>query len=191
MVFVMLYPKINNVEKNHFTIRLLLGISIAISFILITINLLTTHNVRWAMLSICGIVYVWIITLYSIYHNINIASHVILQTIAIAILIILIDTIIGFRGWSFTVAMPIIIITANVTMFILTLVSRKKYYKYAIYQIILFILSMIPMILIFCNAIDKIGLSLISTICSLANAVIVIFLCGNDIEEELKRRFHI
>ena len=103
-----------------------------VALILLLINKLTTPKIPWAALANAGILYSWITVIYSIRKNVNIAGHVLMQTIAISLLTAYIDYELGFRGWSINVAIPIMIIIANVTMLILTIVSYKRYIKYGI-----------------------------------------------------------
>lgn len=81
--------------------------------------------------------------------------------------------------------------TANTTIFILTIVSRKKYLKYVIYELIIFLFSMLPLLLVLFKMIDKILFVCISTGIAILNLLFVICLCGKDVKEEVKRRFHL
>lgn len=187
----MLYPKLFNIKKNHFVIKLLMGISILIAIICFLINLLVENRFYWSIISIFGIVYIWVTTMYSIKKNVNIASHVAVQMICTSILVVIIDLVIGFSGWSINFAIPIITMTANTTIFILTIVSRKKYLKYVIYELIIFLFSMLPLLLVLFKMIDKILFVCISTGIAILNLLFVICLCGKDVKEEVKRRFHL
>lgn len=97
----MLYPKISNIKKSNIAVKSLAILSIVISLILIFIQVLVKSKFNWAFLSIAGIIYIWITVLYSIKRNVNIAYHVMIQMIFISCLMVAIDYIIGYRGWSF------------------------------------------------------------------------------------------
>lgn len=140
----MLYPRISNVKRQNIAISILLVISLLIMIVCILINQLIKTQVYWAGIVTISIVYIWITCLYSIYRSINIAFHVMMQTICISIFVMVLDYFIGFIGWSFGIAIPIIISVSNITMTILTIISRKKYAKYAIYQILIILFSIIP-----------------------------------------------
>lgn len=186
----MIYPNLINVKRTNLAIKILLLISVAIGGIVFLINELT-NEFKWSYIVIVGIVYVWVTVLYSIRKNINIAAHVLIQTIAISVLEILLDEIIGFRKWSLEIAFPIVIGISNVTIFILTIVSRKRYFKYALYQFCIFCISIIPVVLYF-TGVTKHFLPM--TICSgiaLFTFINTIILCGKDLKQELERLFHI
>ncbi len=186
----MIYPKKLNSKKSDLLVKILLFVSFSIAIILTIINKLTTPNIPWAMLSNAGIIYIWITVLYSINKNVNIAGHVLVQTIAISLLVAFIDYQLGFKGWSLSIAIPIIIIVSNITMLVLTIVSHKKYIKYAIYQLGIVILSMIPVILISENIVEEKTLSIIASGISILNLILTLILCAKDMKEAIIRKFH-
>lgn len=188
---MMLYPNIINIKKSHIVLKILLSISAACIVICFVINKLFTPQIKWSFLVTLGIIYTWITVLYSISKNRNIASHVLLQTIIVLILTFLIDEIIGYRGWSINIGMPIIIGISNITMFILTIVSRKHYFKYGLYQIILSIISILVIILLISKAKYKIISVSITSIITVITLILSIALCGKDLKEKLYRVFHI
>lgn len=191
MVYMTLYPKIRNVKSGNVAIKVMVIISFAIAAICAIINICTSKFL-WSVIVIIGIIYAWFTVLYSVHRNINIASNVMIQSIAISLLTLGIDYTIGYSGWAINLAIPIIFSIANITIFVLTLVSLKRYYKYAIYQLIIFLLSIIPLIIDIAS--DNIIKTPIFTIISSSIAVFVfifsLILCGRSILEELNRRLH-
>ena len=186
----MIYPKKVNASKGEIITRIMLAISIIVAIVLTIINKITNPNIPWAALANSGIIYIWIITIYSIHRNINIAGHVVLQTIAVSILTVFIDYKIGFRGWSLSIAIPIILIIANLAMLILTIVSHKKYLRYAIYQLFILIFSILPAILIGEGMVKEPIMGIIATGISILNLIITIILSAKDLKEAVKRKFH-
>lgn len=186
----MLYPQKLNRKKSDLIIKIMMGVSVGIALLLVLINHLTTPKVHWAGLANAGIIYAWITVMYSINRNTNIAAHVLLQTIAISLLTVYIDYKTGMKGWSFNFAIPIIIIVANVTMFVLTIVSHKKYIRYSIYQLIICVLSLMPIFLMHENLVKNVVISYVAIGVSAVNFVITICLCARDVKEEIVRKFH-
>ncbi len=133
----------------------------------------------------------WIIVIYSIKKNVNIAGYVLLQTFAISLLTVYIDYKIGWRAWSINIAIPIMIMIANITMLVLTIISHKKYIKYAIYQLIIVIFSMLPVILISKHLIEHKILSMIASGICFINFILCLALCTKDIKETIIRKFHV
>lgn len=79
----MIYPQKLNSKKSAKIIYSLLSLSIIFAIIMITINRLTTPNIPWAAFVNLGMIYTWIVVLFSIKRGINLAGHILLQTIAI------------------------------------------------------------------------------------------------------------
>ena len=186
----MIYPEKIKAKVSDILIKILLCVSVGVAILLWMINKLTTPNIPWAALANAGIVYAWITVIYSIRKNINIAGHVLLHTIAISILAIYIDYKFGYKGWSLNIAIPINIMVANITMFVLTIVSYKKYFKYAIYQLIIVVFSMLPILLMTEHIIEYKTLSIIATSISILNFIFSLILCARDVKEAIIRKLH-
>lgn len=187
----MIYPQKLNSKKGELIIKIAIAISITIGISLIIINKLVTPHIHWAGFCNAGIIYVWVTVLYSINKNINIAGHVLIQAIAISILTIYIDYKIGFKAWSINIAIPIVIIIANITMLILTIVSHKKYIKYAIYQLVIIAISLLPILFVYENWVQEKTLSIIASGISILNFILTLALCSRDIKEVIIRKFHV
>ncbi len=187
----MIYPKKLSSKKGDLIFKIFLISSFVLGILLFIINKLTTPDIPWATLTNAGIIYIWITVFYSIKKNTNIAGHVLIQAIAISLLTIFIDYKLGFEKWSINIAIPIIIIIANITMLILTIVSYKKYIKYAIYQLIIVLFSMIPVILIGENILENKVLSIVASSISISNLILTLILSAKDVKEAVIRKFHI
>lgn len=188
-----LYPKIRSVKNSHLAIKIMIAVSFLLALTCVIVNLCTSTNYLWCLIVIAGILYTWITVMYSINRNVNIASSVVVQTIAISALTLCIDFILGYQGWAINIAIPIIIMVANVTILVLTIVSVRRYYKYAIYQLIISALSFIPLILfwIWDDVITKPIFTTISSSIAAFTLIMSLILCGKNIVEELDRRLHL
>lgn len=186
----MLYPNKINAKKSKKVVEILLVVSFIILVTLVILNKTINPKVPWSQICIIGMIYVWIITIYSVNKNTNIAAHVLLQTIAVSITMLLIDMCLGFSKWSVSIVIPVIVIIANISMLVLTLISHKKYIRYTIYQLILCVLSTTPFIMLTTHFIEDKILVYVATGISILNFLITIILCKKIISEELKRKFH-
>ena len=187
----MIYPKRIKASNRDKILYSLLLASLIIAILLVVINKLTSPKFPWAGIANCGIIYAWITVIYSMDRNTNIAGHVLVQVIAISLITLYIDYRLGFKGWSIDIAIPIIIIIANVIMFVLTIVSHKKYIKYAIYQLIIVFFSMLPCIFIAKHLAHNIVLSIVASAISALNFIVTLCLCAGDVKEAIVRKFHI
>lgn len=186
----MIYPQKISSKKTDVIINLLLIFSIIIGVVLILINKLTTPEIHWAAIANSGIIYVWAVVIYSIKRRTNIAGHVLIQTLLASIITMYIDMQLGFIGWSIYLANPIILFVANITMLILTAISYEKYIKYAIYQLVIVIFSLIPLWLIMGNIIELRVLNRIAVEVSILNLIVSLILCAEDIKDAIVRKLH-
>ena len=187
----MLYPQKLNRKKGDLLIKIFIGISIILAIILVLINHFVTPDVQWAGLANAGIIYIWITVIYSISRNSNIATHVLFQAIAISVLTFYIDYKTGFRGWSINISIPIIIMIANITMLILTIVSYKRYIRYAICQLVICLLSLLPLFFIYEHLVVNKTLSYIATGICFVNFLLTICLSAKEVKDAVSRNFHI
>lgn len=186
----MLYPKKINAKKRKNIVKIAILISFIIAAILIIINQLTTPNIPWAYLCVGCIIYGWIVTIYSMNRNTNLAGQVFLQAIAVSILMVVIDFLFGRKLWSIGIGIPIVIISANVIMLILTIIYRKNFLKYVIFQLLTCLFSATPAIFMTKHMIENNTLSIIALGISGFNLIFCFILCWKDIVLELKRKLH-
>lgn len=186
----MIYPKkIKNKTINKFfkvTILVLALLSVA----LLIINKFTTPNIYWSHLCILGFIYIYFTVRYSMTKATNIAGHIMVQSVLTALLFYLIDYQLGFKGWSINIFLPIIILFANIAMFIITIISHKHFAKYALSQLIIVILSLSVIFFIYKGIILPNFLINISILISFFNFVFSLLMCHKDFKEELVRKFN-
>ena len=87
-------------------------------------------------------------------------------------------------------SIPIIIIVANITMLILTIINYKKYIRYAICQLTIVLISMLPIILVSEHIVENKTLSFVASGISILNLIITLVLSKNDVKEAIVRKFH-
>lgn len=186
----MIYPQKLNSKKRDFLFKFGILISVFCGIMLYILNIIITPDIPWAAIANIGIFYIWISLIYTVKKRINIAGHVLLHTILASLFTIFIDYEFGFKEWSLNIMIPIIFMISNITMFILTIISRKKYIKYAIYQLIIFALSFIPFFLLAEQIIQNKILCIIATTISFINFGVSLVLCTKSIKEVIIRKFH-
>ena len=132
----MLYPNVSDKRKKKNRIRGLFVLSILFGIILLGVNWKIQHMLTWSLLAIAGIGYSWITTIYSLKKDKNFALHVVVQMIAICVLLVVVDRILGRKDWAIQKGIPIVMTIANLTMLSLIRVNEEKLSHYLFYQII-------------------------------------------------------
>ena len=187
----MLYPQKINAKKTDFIIRIAILVSFIVGVGLVLINRFTTPDIRWAGYCNAGIIYVWITVLYALNKNINIASHLFIQMIALSILCVYFDYRLGFEAWSINLAIPMIVIIINIAMLILSVASYNNYIRYAFFQLLIVLTSLVPIFLVYEHLVNDKTLSIVATGISGFNLLISLIFHFKDIKEEIIRKFHI
>ena len=187
----MLYPQKINAKKSDFIIKVAILISIIVGLLLVIINRYATPGIKWAGYCNAGIIYVWITVLYSLRRNVNIASHLFIQMLAISALCVYFDIRMGFQAWSINFAIPMIVIVTNITMLILSIASFRNFARYAFFQVLIVILSLVPIFLVYENLVNDKTFSVFASVLSIFNLIISLIFHFKDIKSELARNFHI
>ena len=190
MVFWMIYPNKLSSKKIDKLINLLVSISVLIGILLVFINKRTNPDFSWAAIANIGIIYIWVTIIHAINKSNNIASYVLLQMVILSAVMLYIDKIITFNGWSIYIGVPIVIILANVIMLVLAIVRDKYFINYIIYQIIIVFISLVQLIFILTRSIELRTLNEISIWISLLNLIISLYLSYKDYYRILKCKFH-
>ena len=187
----MIYPQKLNSKDGDIILKIFIAISIVLGLLLVVINKLTAPEIHWSAIANCGIIYAWITVIYSIKRSTNIAGHVLLQIILVSMAILYIDERTGFIGWSINIGIPIILIIGNVIMLTLTIVSYKKYINYAIYQLIIVLITICSFGFITKEIIGFKVLWQITSAISIFNLIVTMSLCSKEIKEVIIRKIHI
>ena len=108
-------------------------------------------------------------------------------TIIQPILVFMISLIGNFIN---NIAIPIVIMVANSTLMVLTIVSRKRYMRYAMYHMLTFLFSMIQLILLFCGVLENKVLTIVASGIAGLSLLLTVILCGKAMWEETKKRLH-
>ena len=187
----MLYPKKINSKKIDIFLGILSLSLVIISIILLIINYLTTPNIYWSHVCICGFICTYLLVMYSATASKNISGFVAFQTVLLTIVFHFIDYRLEYSGWSVNIALPIVFILANIAMFIITIINYEDYGKYAINQLIVVFLSLSTIYFIHKEYINNNPLIRISIIISVFNFLVSLFLCHRDFKEQLIRTINI
>ena len=193
MECMMLYPKIYNLKKSNALINALIILSIFIVGICKTINVLTYKEFNWSFIVTISIIYIWCTVIYAIRKHTNVAGYVVVHLFLSTFFVFFLDKSMGFHGWSITLAFPIIFITANVIMFVLTLISRKRYIKYAFFHLIIFATSFIIPMLYYFTQIESFVFTIfmiISNFISVITFLTTLCLCGKSLLDAAERTLH-
>lgn len=186
------YPNaIGMTKKFRFLENLFLFLSILTEFILLVINYNANPKFLWSL----------VVGLILLYANVVVRMAIVgksgymfktLSLVILAIVVLLgIDYLTGYRGWSLNYVFPVGILVIDLALFILMLVNRRNWQSYMMPQIFSILLSLIPVILRMAGVIGFPYLVWIAFAVSVFLFLGTLILGDQRARTELKRRFHV
>ena len=167
------YPDVvSNVRKISFLYRLFCFICIVVASVSIALNVWLTPTLRWGGIVACTLAYLlWL-------------GYVIIKDIVI-------DTLLGFSGWSVSYVLPSGIILMDIALAILMLINRRNWQSYLILQVAMVLIGIVPLMLVRMGIVTHPLVSDIAFFVTLFMFLGSMILGGRTAVNEMKRRFHI
>jgi hypothetical protein len=154
------------------------------------INFLTFDGFLWSLITVVGILYLWVVISHSVANHINIASKIFVQAFLGSVFIVLVDYLVGYRGWSVNYVIPSIFSAADIAIVIIILINRMNWRNYMLYQFVIALLGFAPLLLYLIRLSDNPIFVIISTSLS-ALSLLGTFIFGDKtVKSELRRRLH-
>ena len=172
-------------------VYLFYGILAVVAVVLGVVNIATYDHLWWSGIAIPGIAYAGLTVRYSILKHANLGKTVVIETIGMQVLLIMIDWVLGYEGWSVNYAVPATILFADVAVVFLILVNRLNWQSYFMYQLAITIFSFIPLILWAAGLVTRPLMAFITVVLTVFILAMTIFLGDRGVKNELIRRFHL
>ena len=186
------YPEIWLKERRFTTLcRIFLFTVLTSSTILIWLNAALYPQYPWCVYPVSGLVYAYLILRCGFSSRIGYRVKIVVLLLFGLALLILVDYVVGFYGWSMNYAIPGSILAADATIVILMLVNVRNWQSYIMFQIGTVLASILPLPL------WKYGLITHPLVSEIAFAVSLLALLASLIigfrqaRVELRRRFHL
>lgn len=186
------YPDVKQtVKKLNFVVHLYSFLAIITETVLIIINYLTYHGLWWSAITGISILYFYITLKYSLRQNAGYRSVMWIQVTGAVLLMIAIDNIVGYRGWSVNYVMPGAILLLDVTIMALMVVNMVNWQSYLLMQICTVLVSVAGLVLWYFQVITRPLLSIIAAAVSVCLLLATVIFGDRKAKAELKRRFHV
>ena len=187
-----MYPNVRvQTRKWVFWSRVYLFTGILLEAIFFGINFVDKYKIGWSLIAGLFLLYGYFIIQLSILGQAGHKLKIVLLSAIAIVMMVLIDFMIGYDGWSVNYALPGIVIMLDIWIMILMFVNRRNWQSYIMWQILMILVSV--MLGIF----EWIGIITVPYVASAAILVSVFLFLGTVIigdrraRVELKRRFHI
>lgn len=186
------YPAVGQKkERMKYAVRVYVFAAILGFVVLCIINYMSGAAVRWDLLTGGVLVYGYLTLQLSFLNQNGYRFTMFWQTLGAMALVIFIDGILGFQGWSLNYVLPAGLVLLDIAVGVLMAVNSRNWQSYIPVEIVMIVLSLIPLFLHHIHVTDQwypaIGCFGISIFLFLGTVI----LGGKRAVTELKRRFHV
>ena len=187
-----MYPDVR-VKRRRMMIlsRIYLFVAIVVEALLIAVNHYGKFETAWSLMTGLALLYVYLVIRFAILGKTGYISKTIVLTAMAILMLVAIDFLSGYRGWSVRYVFPAAIICIDAVILILMIVNRRNWQSYIMWQIFMILCSIVPMILYFVGVIAVPYLALAALGTSVFLFLGTVLIGDRKARVELKRRFHV
>jgi len=186
------YPALHQAARYNIILRILLFLSLSVSIVCFTINVLTFKKLWWSLVVTANIVYLWITIGTALRKHSKIGFNIMIQGISLGVLVLLMDRLFDTHvNWAFNYALPFLFFSATLAITIIVIVKRMAIRDFILYFILTALLGFIPLLLMLFGLVTVLWPSLAAALYSALALVSLFIFADNATKIELKKRFHI
>ena len=180
-------------EMRRFSLlkRILLFIAIVGSGIALYLDLLYGEGLNFGIIVTLGLFYLLAAVCILTSLNIGIIGKVVPVALLGLLYTIFIDVLLGFSKWSLTFVFPGAIVALNIVIIALMIVNSSDFQSYMVFEIIMILLSLIPIILVLASVVTVQIPGIIAFIFSVIVFLGTLIIGGRAARSEMRRRFHL
>lgn len=186
------YPQLPPPRYSLHLLNKLVSLSAVVAIVVcLAVNWMFPSSGWWSLFASAGIISVWITTAVGISQRRNIIKNITWQLFLLSAFTVLMDLLVGWRGWSLDYVLPCLCVASMASMIVLSLAMHMPPNEYLFNLVLAAVYGVVPVIFLVTGLVNVIYPSIICAACSV---IIVASLCifeGGSIQRELKKKFHI
>ena len=171
--------------------RIYLFCAILAEAALFCVNLLTESQLWWSAITGLAFLYFYMVLRYAILGKSGYKSKVTVLVILSILIAVVIDFVLGYRGWSVDYVLPVGILVVDAVVLICMIGNRRNWQSYMMWQILMILCSLIPMGLYIKELEQNPYMAFLSLAVSVTIFLGTIIIGDRRARMELVRRFHI
>ncbi|MGN0389702.1 MAG: DUF6320 domain-containing protein [Wujia sp.] len=184
------YPDmLPKLQRMRLALRIVAFCAIVGSLVLGIVNYLTYRGVKWSLVSVAAIVYLYLTFAVTVQPLSDEQEKILFQGIISMALALAVDFSLGYRGWSVNIAIPVVMIVVDVVFFVMMLVRRRDWRSYVIPQIELTLLAAVLLLLVSMDVVTRKALAMVAVFVIVVQLFGVFLIGGRSTTLELNRRF--
>lgn len=186
------YPDAVAVTRRfRFGENLILFLSIAAECILVAVNVMMPFETAWSLIVGLVLLYGNVVLRLSVAGKSGYMAKTVGLVLLAVVVLLGIDYLTGYKRWSLDYVFPAGILAMDLTLLVLILVNRRNWQSYMMPELLMVLLSVIPLILLKLSVIHFPYLAAAAFGGSVFLFLGTLILGDQRARTELKRRFHI
>lgn len=187
-----MYPDVRiKARKMMLISNIYLFCAILLEALLLYVNAKQHPDIWWSFIVGLVLFYVYLLIRFAILGKSGYKGKTVVLTILAILVVVGIDWVVGYRGWSVNYALPSGIMLIDVGILVCMIINHRNWQSYMMWQIFMILCSLIPLILQVAGVITAPLLSLIAFAVSVFLFLGTLIIGDRRARVELKRRFHI
>ena len=178
-----MYPNVRTMTRRLALLsRIYLFVAILVEALLIYLNVLSDSEMFWSAIPGLAMLYGYLVLRYAILGKSGYKGKIIVLTLIAILMVVAIDFVVGYRGWSVNYALPSAILLVDAGILILMCMM---------WQIFMILCSVVPLVLYAVGIVTAPLLALLAFAFSTALFLGTLIIGDRRARTELRRRFHV
>ena len=187
-----MYPNVRTMTRRLALLsRIYLFVAILVEALLIYLNVLSDSEMFWSAIPGLAMLYGYLVLRYAILGKSGYNGKIIVLTLIAILMVVAIDFVVGYRGWSVNYALPSAILLVDAGILILMCINRRNWQSYMMWQIFMILCSVVPLVLYAVGIVTAPLLALLAFAFSAALFLGTLIIGDRRARTELRRRFHV
>lgn len=187
-----MYPNVRMMTRRLALLsRIYLFVAILVEALLIYLNVLSDSEMFWSAIPGLAMLYGYLVLRYAILGKSGYKGKIIVLTLIAILMVVAIDFVVGYRGWSVNYALPSAILLVDAGILILMCINRRNWQSYMMWQIFMILCSVVPLVLYAVGIVTAPLLALLAFAFSTALFLGTLIIGDRRARTELRRRFHV
>lgn len=187
-----MYPNVRTMTRRLALLsRIYLFVAILVEALLIYLNVLSDSEMFWSAIPGLAMLYGYLVLRYAILGKSGYKGKIIVLTLIAILMVVAIDFVVGYRGWSVNYALPSAILLVDAGILILMCINRRNWQSYMMWQIFMILCSVVPLVLYAVGIVTVPLLAVLAFAFSAALFLGTLIIGDRRARTELRRRFHV
>ena len=187
-----MYPNVRTMTRRLALLsRIYLFVAILVEALLIYLNVLSDSEMFWSAIPGLAMLYGYLVLRYAILGKSGYKGKIIVLTLIAILMVVAIDFVVGYRGWSVNYALPSAILLVDAGILILMCINRRNWQSYMMWQIFMILCRVVPLVLYAVGIVTAPLLALLAFAFSTALFLGTLIIGDRRARTELRRRFHV